>query len=118
VLPWLDRPGGRGLPTMVGVSLATTLAMAGAAVAGQAGHRPAAASSTPTAVTATFPAPHAVPPPARPEPNSRPSARTPTRPVRSRLSGLSVVVRQVPLCATAGSQRPPGAGLRRADGPG
>ncbi len=86
MLRWLDRPWGRGLPTTIGVSLATTLTMAGVAVAGQAGHGPAAASSQTKPVTATFPAPHTMPPAARPEPNSRPSVYTPTypptRPVR------------------------------------
>jgi len=83
VLRWLDKPLGRTLPTTIGVSLAALLTMAGAAVAGQAGHQQPAAGSTSDSVAAALTAPHTEPSPARPGRNSRPSPPRSTRTMRT-----------------------------------
>jgi len=78
VLQWFDQSWTRALPAAIGVSLATTLTVAGAAVLGQARPGPAYAASEPPPAAERFSAPQAAALTGPPAQHSRPPSPAPT----------------------------------------
>ncbi len=78
MLQWFDQSWTRALPAAIGVSLATTLTVAGAAVLGQARPGPAYAASAPPPVAERFSAPRAAALTGPPAQHSRPPSPAPT----------------------------------------
>jgi len=78
VLQWFDQSWKRALPAAIGVSVATTLTVAGAAVLGQARPGPAYAASAPPPVAERFTAPQAAALSRPPAQHSRPRSPAPT----------------------------------------
>ncbi len=78
MLQWFDQSWRRALPAAIGVSLATTLTVAGAAVLDQARPGPAYAASAPPPAAERFSAPQAAALSGPPAQHSRPPSPAPT----------------------------------------